>query len=147
FQPDLLHLHLPNPSAFWLMALPEARRIPWLVHWHADVPDDARHMGVRIAARPYRLLESRLLRQARAVVATSASYRDGSTALQQATEKVRVIGLAAPPPPAVLEAAPPAWPVAGLRLLAVGRLSYYNGFDVLLRAVARVPSVSLLLVG
>ena len=41
-----------------------------------------------------------------------------------------------------------AWPEArGLRLLAVGRLSRYKGFHVLLAALARTPSASLLLVG
>ncbi len=37
FKPDVLHLHLPNPSAFWALILPTARRIPWVVHWHSDV--------------------------------------------------------------------------------------------------------------
>ena len=147
FRPDLLHLHLPNPSAFWLLALPEARRLPWLLHWHADVPSDARHMGVRLAARPYRLLERRLLERAAAVVATSAAYRDGSAELAPWRAKVRVIGLAAQEPPTTLAAQPPHWPAPGLRLLAVGRLSYYKGFEVLLQAVARVPEASLLLVG
>ena len=35
-QPDVLHLHLPNPSAFWALALPAARRLPWVIHWQSD---------------------------------------------------------------------------------------------------------------
>lgn len=37
FQPDIIHIHMPNPSAFWLLLLPSAQRIPWIIHWHSDV--------------------------------------------------------------------------------------------------------------
>src|SRR5437016_2710847 len=40
FKPDLLHLHLPNTSAFWALLSPAARKLPWIVHWHADIPLD-----------------------------------------------------------------------------------------------------------
>ena len=36
-KPDILHLHMPNPSVFWALILPSARRLPWVVHWHSDV--------------------------------------------------------------------------------------------------------------
>ena len=37
FGPDVLHLHLPNTSAFWALKSRRARSIPWVVHWHSDV--------------------------------------------------------------------------------------------------------------
>jgi len=37
FKPDLLHLHMPNTSAFWALLIPAARRLPWVIHWHSDV--------------------------------------------------------------------------------------------------------------
>ena len=37
FQPDVLDIHLPNTSAFFLIFLAIARRIPWVIHWHSDV--------------------------------------------------------------------------------------------------------------
>ena len=50
-QPDVLHLHLPNPSAFWALALPSARRLPWVIHWQSDVLTDKSHWLLRLAYR------------------------------------------------------------------------------------------------
>jgi glycosyltransferase involved in cell wall biosynthesis len=32
FRPDVIHIHLPNPSVFWALTLAEAGDIPWVVH-------------------------------------------------------------------------------------------------------------------
>ncbi|MGH8042592.1 MAG: glycosyltransferase [Rudaea sp.] len=148
FQPDLLHLHLPNTSAFWALMLPRARRLPWIVHWHADIPLDTRQRALRLAYRLYRPWEQALLRRARAVIATSAPYRDSSVALAPWRDKTRVIPLGiGQGKPDVANSTNIQWPAPGLRLLAVGRLSYFKGFDVLLRALANVPETSLVLIG
>ena len=150
FRPDLLHLHLPNTSAFWALLLPSARRLPWVVHWHADIPLDTARRGLRLAYHLYRPWEQALLRRARAVIATSAAYLESSGALARWREKTRVIplGLPAVSNDATKDANSTMlqWP-PGLRLLAVGRLSYFKGFDVLLRALALVADVSLVLIG
>jgi len=147
FRPDILHLHLPNPSCFAVLTSAGARRLPWVVHWHSDIPADAPDWRLRAGYLAYRPLEQALLRKARAVVATSQAYLDASTALAPWREKTRVIPLGAVDveSPATR---PELWPDgAGLRLLAVGRLSHYKGFDVLVAALASVPGVRLLLVG
>jgi glycosyltransferase involved in cell wall biosynthesis len=146
FRPDLLHLHLPNPSAFSTLLVPRARRVPWIVHWHADVPIDSARAALRLAYRAYRPLEQALLGRARAIIATSPNYRDTSAALAPWLDKTRVIPLGIPPAPAPGRSPPP-WPTPGVRLLAVGRASYFKGFDILLRALVEVPQASLLLVG
>jgi glycosyltransferase involved in cell wall biosynthesis len=145
WHPQLLHVHLPNPSAFWLLVMPKARALPWVVHWHADIPDDTGHAGLRAAYPLYRQFERQMLDRAALVIATSQRYADASGVLQRVPHKLRVLplGLAGAPAPGVA----PAWPQPGLRLLAVGRLSYYKGFDTLIRALAGVTDASLLLIG
>lgn len=144
-RPALLHLHLPNPSAFWVLCSPAARRLPWIVHWHADIPVDAAHRGLRLAYPAYAGFEQALLRRATRIIATSASYLAASRALAAHASRCRVVPLGLADAPAA--AAAPEWPAPGLRLLAVGRLTYYKGFSHLIDAVARVDNVSLLLLG
>ncbi len=116
------------------------------MHWHADIPLDGRHRGLHMAYRLYRPWEQALLKRARAVIATSEPYRDSSVALAPWREKTRVIPLGLPPSVAT-DSTSIQWPGTGLRLLAVGRLSYFKGFDILLRALVQVPEAGLMLVG
>ncbi len=145
-RPDLLHLHLPNPSAFWALVDPAARALPWIVHWHADVSPDMPDWRVRLAYRAYRPFEQAVLARASAIIATSQPYLDASDALSRWHSKARVIPLGIDGEPADERRDTPALP-AGLHLLAVGRLSHYKGFDILLDALAHVPDARLVLVG
>lgn len=147
FRPDVLHIHVPNTSAFWALLSPAARRLPWIVHWHADIPLDSRRRALRMAYRLYKPWEQALLRRARAVIATSQAYADSSAALAPWKEKVHAIPLGLPDAAFARTAHSVEWPAPGLRLLGVGRLSYFKGFDVLLRALAQVPEASLVLIG
>lgn len=145
FRPDLLHVHLPNPSAFWMLASPAARRLPWVLHWHADIPEDSGRLGLRLGYPVYRRFENALNARAARIVSTSAPYLAASRALASWRAKCDVIPLGIGAAPAAADV--PAWPAPGMRLLAVGRMSYYKGFDVLLDALAQVPGASLLLIG
>ncbi|WP_257387760.1 glycosyltransferase, partial [Tahibacter caeni] len=118
-RPDLLHIHVPNTSAFAALLLPAARRLPWVVHWHADIPLDSGSRLLRAAYPLYRPWEQALLRRADRVIATSAAYRDASHALAPWHDKTVVVPLALGEAAAPLPAAP-LWPAGRRRLLAVG---------------------------
>ncbi len=153
FQPDLLHLHLPNTSAFWALLVPAARRLPWVIHWHADVVSSAIDRRLALAYRLYRPFEQRLLAASRAVIATSPPYLDASAALAPWRERCHIIPLGLDPAripepdPAAHARALALWGEPGFRVLAIGRLTYYKGHDVLIRAAAELPESRVLIVG
>jgi rhamnosyl/mannosyltransferase len=151
FRPDLLHLHLPNTSAFWALGLPAARKLPWVIHWHADVVGSNIDVRLKLAYRVYRPFEEAMLRRATAIVATSPPYRASSLALRPWLAKCHVVPLGLPPlePEPELGPAPnhEEWQPGLLRVLAIGRLTYYKGFDTLIRAVARLPDAQAIIVG
>lgn len=152
-KPDVLHVQMPNPWCFFLLASRAARRIPWVLHWQADVTAAVPDWRVRAAYRAYQPLERSLLAHADVVVATSSAYADASEPLMPWRSRVHVIPIGIAPLPripadAVVAEARDSWPPGDrLRLLALGRLSYYKGFGILLDALARGSDATLLVVG
>ena len=150
YQPEVLHLHMPNPSVFAALALPSARRLPWVVHWHADVETARFPWSMRFAYLFYRVFERAVLERAEAIVATSTTYLEHSQPLRPWRYKTRVIPLGVDPDrlPEVPEAsAVTDWPGHGMRVLTIGRLTYYKGFDSLIQAVSSMQGIELLIVG
>jgi glycosyltransferase involved in cell wall biosynthesis len=151
--PDLLHLHLPNPSAFWTLASPAARRLPLVVHWHSDVVASQYDRRLATAYRLYRPLEQQLLRRSAAVVATSPPYLTSSVALAPWRERCHVIPLGLdrddlPRPTAADRARAEAiWGDGAGRVLAVGRLTYYKGYERLIRAADKLADAKVVVVG
>jgi glycosyltransferase involved in cell wall biosynthesis len=133
---DIVHVHMPDPmaaAAVW-WARPRARVV---LHWHSDV------VRQRRAMRLYRPLQDWLLARADAVISTSRPYADTSAPLAPFLHKVAVvpIGTRAPEPPSADSIDGLQRWLGGRRLVfALGRLTYYKGYEVLIEAVRRLPA-------
>jgi rhamnosyl/mannosyltransferase len=142
-EPDVVHVHMPDPLAalaVWV-ARPRARVV---VHWHSDV------VRQRIARHVYRPLERWLLRRADAVIATSEAYAHSSPLLSSVAAKVVVIPIGAPAPqaPDPRRVARLRHAHAGQRLVfALGRMTHYKGWEVLIEATRHLPDDVVVIVG
>ena len=151
--PDLIHIHLPNVSAFWLLLFARCRKIPWILHWHADVVPSPHALSLRLLHPLYKWFEKKLLDRCAVVIGTSTAYIEASEPLQAYREKCQVIPLGIDPDKALPteeqdeRIASTRWLDDDLRVLFIGRLAYYKGVDVLLHAVARLEGVQLIVVG
>ncbi|EAQ81558.1 Glycosyl transferase, group 1 [Blastopirellula marina DSM 3645] len=136
---DLIHLHLPNPTM--MIALATIRpKTPIVVTWHSDI------VRQRVAARLLQPLETWLLRTCRQIWVSNPRYSNGSRSLQPFADKLKVVPFGMPLEPFLspssevyqrAEQLRQNWP--GPVWLAVGRLVYYKGTHVAIKALSQVP--------
>ena len=153
FQPDILHFHVPNTSAFWALPLSIAGALPWVVHWHADVVPSAIDRRMAIAYQLYRPIEKLFLRRAQSIITTSQCYLNTSNALVDFRDKCHIVPLGLDPDrlkksdDAGLRWAETVWGQPEGRILVIGRLTYYKGHEVILNASTALPDARILIVG
>ncbi|GJM10775.1 MAG: mannosyltransferase [Lysobacteraceae bacterium] len=148
--PDVLHVHVPNTSAFLVNWIAAANRIPMVLHWHSDVLPDGGHRRLRMAYPFYKPFESRLLKHASAIIATSPPYAKASTPLSEFADKVHTVPLGLDPDSLAAtksQSQQSPWPKPGLRLLFIGRDTHYKGLDLLLQALQQEADASLVVIG
>ena len=85
-EPDLIHVHVPNPVMILaLLALRLPGRIPIVVSYHAD------HVRQVVRGFFFRTVESLFYPRVNRIIANSDGYRAGSLLLQKYASQVRVV--------------------------------------------------------
>ena len=163
FKPDVLHIHMPNLSALLCLFSKDARRKPWIIHWHSDVLGAEPNWRIKLFYPLYRIFEKRLLSRAKKIICTSPNYLSSSESLEGFEHKCTVIPLG-------IRCDGEKWPSdhapredqqrylaasnneaafgsSPLRILCVGRLTYYKGHKYLLDAIAKLNNVHLTVIG
>ena len=123
------------------------RRLPWVVHWQSDALTPHGGGLIRWCYRLYKPFESALLRH-NEIVVTSDRYLDTSATLAPFTNKCVVIPLGIEDRfEARIKTETPIDAGKPLKVIAVGRLAHYKGFDMLLHAISQTHQVELDLIG
>jgi len=142
-QAHLVHIHLPNPAAV-LAYLASGHRAPLVITYHSDT------VRQRVLGTLFQPFLNAVLRRSDAIIATSPNYLESSSVLRNFRDVCHVIPYGIDTrqfEQCEPEAAARIRRQYGERLIiSVGRLVYYKGFEVLLRAMAQVRG-KLLIVG
>jgi len=132
---DLVHLHLPNPTAI-LAYLASGHRGRLVVTYHSDI------VRQKVLGRAFQPILGRALDRCSAVITSSLNYIETSPVLSAYRERCRVIPYGIPIEQFHrydTEAVAKIRAQYGPRMvLSVGRLIYYKGFEYLIQAMARV---------
>jgi glycosyltransferase involved in cell wall biosynthesis len=131
----LVHIHLPNPAAV-MAYLASGHRRPMVVTYHSDT------VKQKVLGRMFEPLLNAALRRSAAIIATSPNYLATSPVLQAFRDRCHVIPYGIDTTQfeqCDADAVRRVRAQYGERLvISVGRLVYYKGFDVLIRAMASV---------
>jgi glycosyltransferase involved in cell wall biosynthesis len=134
---DLIHFHFPYPfgETMWLLA---GNKRPYVVTYHSDI------VRQKVLARFYRPLMDKFFQGAAGIIATSQPLAELSSVLSRYADKVKIVPLGIDPEKFALTPKISAEKV-GISsgrpmILFVGRLVYYKGVDVLIRAMKDIDA-------
>jgi glycosyltransferase involved in cell wall biosynthesis len=139
---DIVHLHLPNPSAV-LAYLASGHRGKLVVSYHSDV------VRQRVLDTAFRPILNRFLDRTDTIISATPNYIDSSPVLTRYRDRCEVIPYGIPVDSYTADSASAAEIRAryGERLVvSVGRLVYYKGFQPLVDAMREVDG-RLLIIG
>lgn len=141
---DIVHIHLPFPMAD-LAAVTSGYNGKLVIWWHSDVVRQKKLMLL------YRPIMEKCLKRADAIVVASEGHIEGSSYLGPYKDKCHVIPFGVEKK---MEKRADEYvkvktvnSSSDIRFLFVGRLVYYKGCDVLLKAMSRVRGCQLDIVG
>ena len=148
-QPDVIHIHMPNLSAFWLLFSRIARNIPWIIHWHSDVVASKIDKRLSLAYPLYKPFEYQLLKHAQSIIATSNQYLMTSQTLSLFRDKCQVVplGVSQFRFNQLTGTSCQLWDNNKRKILAIGRLTYYKGYDILIKTAQYLPDCQFIIVG
>lgn len=137
YEPDVLHIHMPNVAPFWLLFTKRlfANECKIITHWHSDVLGASPTKLVRLFYPIYRVFERSLLATSDKVIVTSPAYLQTSIPLISFHNKCEIIPLGIKI--GQYSASPTESPKSPtLKLIMIGRLTYYKGHKLTLNALA-----------
>lgn len=85
FQPEIVHIHVPNPLVSYYLLPQLSPRVKLIVHWHADI------LGKGLFYQLVKPVEKKLLQRADCILVTSLNYVDYSAPLQAFKDKILVM--------------------------------------------------------
>lgn len=144
---DIVHIHLPNPSAILAGLLLAFFRVKMIVHWHSDIIDQ------KYLYKLIRPFEQMLLRRVDKIICTSDIYMKNSLPLKKWQSKCVIVPLGISDPFTSVRANDEKDDLLrkkffSKQILFVGRLVPYKGLSHLIRAMSLLDtSFSLIIAG
>ncbi|MCF7861673.1 glycosyltransferase [Candidatus Woesearchaeota archaeon] len=133
---DILHLHFPDPFLAFAFCLSRPKYKKLIISYHSDI---VKQKGLYFIVRPF---INHVLRKASAILVSNPNMLKSSQLKCINTEKLHVVPYGIDIP--VLDKTKPLLDFKKPIILFVGRLVYYKGLDILLKAVKGLDATTLI---